>query len=264
MKELEIIVFAKQVPDPEGPADAFEVNSETKRVIPVGVPPVINPFDENALEAAIRIKDQRSAKVKVISLGGQLARPVLRKALAAGADDLILLEDPHFKDLDDLSTAYVLASTVKQMESYDLILAGRQAGDWDFGVTGGLIAEILEVPCINLAQKVEIEDDKVLVEKLCPNGYEVVKAPMPALVTVSGEVGDLRYVSIRALQAVCSKPIRVYNAKDLEIDLGKLKAREIFNLVPASVQRECRFIEGESSQEKGKNLAVWVKNERFI
>jgi electron transfer flavoprotein beta subunit len=100
MKELQIIVCIKQIPDPEGPADAFKVDSEAKKVIPVGIPPVINPFDENALEAALRIKNQFDAKVTVLSMGEKLAQPVLRKALAAGADDLVLLMDQHFKDLD--------------------------------------------------------------------------------------------------------------------------------------------------------------------
>ncbi len=264
MKELQIIVCAKQVPDPEGPADAFKVDSETKKVTPVGIPPVINPFDENALEAALCIKGQCPAKVKVISMGGQLARPVLRKALAAGADDLILLEDPHFKDLDSFSTAYVLSSAIKRIGLYDLILTGRQAGDWDFGVTGLLIAEILQIPGINLARKVEIEDDKVLVETLSQNGYEVVKAPMPALVTVSGEIGDLRYISVRALQSVGKRPINVYNAKDLELDVQKLKVRQIFELEATNVQRECRIVEGESFQEKGENLALWMKKDALI
>lgn len=265
MKELQIIVCMKQVPDPEGPANAFKVDSEAKKVIPVGIPPVINPFDENALEAALRIKDTHAAKVKAISMGVQLARPVLRKALAAGADDLILLEDPLFKDLDSFSTAYVLASIIKKIEVYDLILTGRQAGDWDFGVAGLLIAEILQIPCINLAQKVKIKDDNILVEKLTPDGYEVVKAPMPALVTVSSEAGELRpTTSLRVLLAASKRPIEVYNAKDLELDAQKLDSRQIFELVPTNVQRECRIIEGESSQEKGENLAIWMKKEALI
>jgi electron transfer flavoprotein beta subunit len=129
MKELQIIVCVKQVPDPEGPADSFKVDPEAKKVIPVGIPPVINPFDENALEAALRIKNQSNSKVTVLSMGEKLAQPVLRKALAAGADDLILLMDHHFKDLDSYSTAYVLSSAIRRIGAYDLILTGRQAGD---------------------------------------------------------------------------------------------------------------------------------------
>jgi electron transfer flavoprotein beta subunit len=264
MKPLQIVVCVKQVPDPEGPVDAFKVDSEAKKVIPVGIPPVINPFDENALEAALRIKNQFDAKVTVLSMGEKLAQPVLRKALAAGADDLILLMDQHFKDLDSYSTAYVLASAIRRIETYDLILTGRQAGDWDFGVTGLLIAEMLQIPVINLAQKLEIRNDDIFVESLCDDGYEVVKAKMPALVTVSGELGELRYISVRALQAVSKRPIKIFNAMDLELDLEKLTQRTIYNLFAFQDERQCKFVEGESSQEKGENLASWMKKEGLI
>jgi len=264
MKPLQIVVCVKQVPDPEGPADAFKVDSEAKKVIPVGIPPVINPFDENALEAAMRIKNQFDAKVTVVSMGEKLAQPVLRKALAAGADDLILLMDQNFKDVDSCSTAYVLASAIRRIDAYDLILTGRQAGDWDFGVTGLLIAEMLQIPVINLARKVEIRDDGIFVERLCDDGYEVVKAKMPALVTVSGELGELRYISVRALQAVSKKPIKIFNAVDLELDLQKLTQRTIYNLFAFQDERQCKFVEGESSQEKGEKLAIFMKKEGLI
>lgn len=264
MKQLQIFVCMKQVPDTEGPVESFEVVAEEKKVIPVGIPPVINPFDENALEVALRIKESNGAKVVCISLGEKLAQPVLRKALAAGADDLILLEDPHFKDLDSNSTAYVLSSVIRRMGAYDLILTGRQAGDWDFGITGLIIAEMLQIPSINLARKVEIRDCRVLVEKLTRDGYEVVRAPMPVLVTVSSEAGELRYTSVLALKSVRAKPVKVYNAEGLDIDPQKLVARRVFKLFSDRVQRDCRFIEGESFQEKGENLAIRLKEEGII
>lgn len=118
-------------------------------------------------------------------MGEKLAQPVLRKALAAGADDLILLMDDH-------------SEAIRNTGAYDIILTGRQAGDWDFGVTGLFIAEILRISMINLARKIEVRGDWVFVEKLCDDGYEVVKAKMPVLVTVSSEVGELRYVSVQA------------------------------------------------------------------
>src|SRR4030042_2681056 len=230
MKPLQILVCIKQVPDPEGPASAFEVDSEAKKVIPVGISPVINPFDENALEAGLRIKQQNGGKVIVISLGEKLAKPVLIKALDAGADDLILLENSKFKDLDSYSTAYIISSVIRKIESYDLILTGRQAGDWDFGVTGLLVAEMLQIPGINLARNVKIEDDRVLVEKLTHYGYEIVASPMPVLVTVSSEVGELRYTSVLSLKAASSKPVKAYSADDFGIDLQKIEAKRILKL----------------------------------
>jgi electron transfer flavoprotein beta subunit len=264
MRPLQIIVCVKQIPDPEGPADAFKVDTEAKKVIPIGIPPVINPFDENALEVALRVKNQIESKVIVLSMGEKLAQPVLRKALAAGADELIFLVDQHFKDLDSHSTAYVLASLIRRLGRYDLILTGRQAGDWDFGVTGLFVAEILRIPAINLAQKVEIKDNSVFIDKLCDDGYEVVKANMPLLVTVSSESGELRYVSVKALQASSKMPIKIVSARDLELDLRLLKQRTIYSLSTFHDERQCKFVEGESSQEKGEKLATWMKKEGLI
>jgi electron transfer flavoprotein beta subunit len=261
MEQLQIIVFIKQVPDPEGPSDSFKVDPGEKRVIPVGIPPVINPFDENALEVALRLKERHGAQVKVISMGEQLSQPVLRNTLAAGADDLILLIDTSFRNLISDSIAHVLSSSIRIIGRYDLILTGRQAADWDFGVTGLLIAEILHIPSINLARKIEVEDNKVLVEKLNLNGYEIVKAPMPVLVTISGEAGELRYTSVRSLQAVSKKPVKIYNAEDLGIDPRNLRTRQISNLYALENKRRCRLIEGESPQEKGGNLALMLKKE---
>ena len=264
MRELQIIVCIKQIPDPEGPASAFRVDPEAKRVIPVGIPPVINPFDENALEAALRIKEQHSAKVTVISMGEKLAQPVLIKALAAGADELILLEDPIFKDLDSYSTACVLSKAIKRSGTYDLILTGRQAGDWDFGITGLLVAEILQVASINLAQKVEITDDKVSVEKLRRDGYEVVTASMPVLITVSSEIGELRYPPLAAIKAARAKPVKSWNAEQLEVNPPELEARQIFQLSAVRAQRQCRFIEGDSFLEKGERLATILREDAII
>ena len=172
--------------------------------------------------------------------------------------------DHHFKDLDGYSNVYVLSKAIRKIGAYGLILTGRQAGDWDFGVTGLFIAEMVQIPIINLARKVEIRDDCFFVEKLCDDGYEVVKAKMPVLVTVSSEVGELRYISVRALQAVSKKPIQIFNAVDLELDLQKPTYRKIYNLVAFHDERQCRFIEGGSSQEKGENLAIWMKKEGLI
>lgn len=264
MNPLQIIVCAKQVPDPEGPADAFEVNPEEKKVIPVGIPPVINPYDENALELALRIKERYGAVITVISMGQSLAQPILRKVLAAGADNLILLVDPLFQDLTNQSIAYVLYKAIKKIVFYDLILTGRQASDWDFGVTGIFIGEMLQIPVIHLAQKIEIERDHVLVEKLCDNGYQVLKAPIPVLVTVSSESGELRYVSVQALRAVSKKPVVIYTAKDLELDERELMTWQIFNLNKFNEKRECFFVKGETLGEKGENLALKLKQDGVI
>ena len=141
---MNIIVCIKQVPDPEGPQDCFAINPETVRVEPRGIPPVLSLFDENALEAALRIKDAHGEEVKitVVSVGRRISNAVLQKALAVGADDLVKVEGEAFESgsLDSFATASALAATIKQIDAYDLILAGRQAADWNAGQVGIFLA----------------------------------------------------------------------------------------------------------------------------
>jgi len=115
---------------PRPPLSTFKIDPDAKRATPAaGIPPVLNPYDENALEAALRIKELHQCKVTAISMGTKLAKPVLRKCLAAGADELVLLEDDVFQDLDSYSTALVLAAAIKKMGKYELILTGRLAAE---------------------------------------------------------------------------------------------------------------------------------------
>lgn len=265
MSQLEILVCIKQVPDPEGPIDAYKFDQETKEVIPVGIAPFLNPFDENALEAALRIKDSHPAKVTVVSMGDKLAQPVLRRALMAGADDLILLVDPQFKDLDSYSTAHVLARAVEKTGPYDLILTGRQSSDWGFGLTGVFMAEMLGMPGVNLARKVEIRNSRVVVEKVSNDGYEVVETSMPSLVTVSNEVGELRYnSSVVVARAASKQPIKILNGTELQAEEQQMTKRCISDISLFHSQRQCQFIDGNLPQEKGQNLVAALKRDGVI
>jgi len=260
MQGIKIIVCAKQVPDPEAPFTAVEVDSEAKKIRTKGIPPVINPFDENAIEAALCIKEEDGAEVTVLSVGAKISHAVLRKALAVGADNLILLDDPHFKDLDSYSTAYVLSNAIKKIGEYDLILTGRQAGDWDSGQTGLILGEMLEIVSINLARSIKIEDGTVVVEKMIQGGYELVRAKLPSLVTVSSEIGELRYPTVKRRLQALKQPIEIWSAEDVEINAERLKIIEIMELLPAlGMGRQCHFMEGDAPEEKGENLAITLK-----
>lgn len=265
MKELKIIVCIKQIPDPEGPSSAFQVDSEAKKVIPEGIPPVINPFDENALEVALQLKNKYGGSIVAVSMVEGPVTQVLRKALSVGVDELIILSDEHYKDLDSNSTAYVLSAAIKKLNIGDLILLGRQAADWDFGEVAPILAEILQIPSISLAQRVKVEDDKVVVKKIRRNGYEIVKALMPALMSISSEAGDLRLPSLKDIKDAYKKHLTVWNIADLEIDPHRLEKKKIFELLPPpSSKRNCVYIEGESPQERGENLAIKLQENKVI
>jgi electron transfer flavoprotein beta subunit len=264
MTGIRIVVCAKQIPDPEAPLSDVSVDAQKLEVI-VDAPQVISPFDENALEAAVRIKEAIGAKITVLSLGKKVSDTVLRKTLAAGADGLILLEDEAFEKLDSYSTAAALAGAIRTLGEYDLILAGRQAGDWDSGQVGLILGEMLGLPCISLAREISVEDGNVVVKKSIPEGYERVKARMPALVTVSNEVGELRYISrtkmLKMIQGARSIPS--WGAGDIGVNPEVLQKMAIAALSsPPDMGRDCQFLEGGTPEEKAESLAAVFKSLR--
>lgn len=262
MKGLKIVVCAKQIPDPEAPLGTAKVDSERKRMDVSALRQVVNPYDENAMEAALRIKDECGGEVTVLSLGDKLDHSVLRKALAVGADKLILIEDSRLETLDTNSTAYALSRAIDKIGEYDLVITGRQAGDWDSGHTGVILGEMLGIPTVNLARNVRVQDGNVVVEKIVPGGYEEVRAPLPALVTVSNEVGGLRYPSMKQILLSRRQKVDVWRAEDVEIYWERIKKMGIvFLMPPPDLARVCRFIEGASPEEKGQNLATILRNE---
>ncbi len=256
MTDLRIIVCAKEIPDPEAPLSDVSVDPEKLEVI-VDAPQVISPFDENALEVAVQLKEELGGKISVLSLGRKVSDTVLRKTLAAGADELILLQDDQFERLDSHSTATALAHAIRKIGEYDLVLTGRQAGDWDSGQVGLILGEILGIPCINLAREIKIEDGSVVVKKRMPTGYERVKARMPALVTVSNEVGELRYISRTKMLKMMkgARSIPLWTAEEIGVPSDALQKMGIAALSsPPDMGRDCQFIEG-SPDEQAEKLA---------
>lgn len=250
-----IIVLMKQVLDPEAPTSAYEVDSEGKRVILRGVPPVISPFDENALEAALRIKDAHQSKITGISVGRNLSKAVLRKSLAAGADELFFIEDEAFHDLDSYATASILAAAVNKMGEYDLILAGRQASDTNDGIVASGVAEILGIPSVTVACGLELQTDgNVRVKQIVSDGYEIVEVALPALITISNELGELRPVKVADIMAAQKKPITVWNAESLGIQIQPRKTNLQKLFIPEK-ESICEFVEGETAEEMGIKLA---------
>ena len=260
-----IIVCMKQVIDPEAPVSMFKVDPDARRAIPPkATPPVLSPFDENALEAALKIKDAQGAKVTVLSMGQKLAKAVVRAPLAAGADQLFMLEDASFADFDTYFTASVLAAAIKKIGEFDLILCGMQAADTDGGQVGSGIADILGIPCINIARKVEINSGKVKVERILPDGYEVIEVSAPALVTTSYEVGNLREPSVEAFMTAAKKPVTIWNAQQLGIGPAAKNRISMLKLHQPVSTTKCEIITGASPEEAAANLASKLKQVKAI
>ncbi len=264
---VKIAVLAKQVIDPEMPAAAFHIDPNAKQVVPpANIPPVVNGFDENAVEAALRIKDAQDAAVTVISAGPAFALDVMKKPLSMGADELVLLQDDAFANtVDSFFTAQLLAAALRKLDGFDLIICGRQSSDWDNAQVPLGIAELLGISCVALGKKVDITADQVIVERLIPDGYEVVAVPRPALVTVSNELGQPRYPTLRGIMAATRKRPTIWSKADLGIDAAQLEPRLTLHdlFVPVS-NAECEIIEGDDPADAGRKLALRLREDKFI
>jgi len=266
---LNIIVCCKQVIDPEAPPASFKIDPATNKVVPPqGVAPVISPFDEQAIEAALRIRDKGGTKVTVLTLGTGLAREVVKKPLSMGADELVLLEDAAFDGGDNWSTANALAAAIRKIGAFDLIITGRQAADWDSGQVGSGIAEILGIPSVTVAKKIEIENGKAKVERVTPDGYEVIEVSLPALVTVSNELGEPRYATLKGIMAAAKKQPIVWKPADIGLDpsaVGATGRRSVLvKLFQPVKESKCEVITADTPAEAGVKLAIRLREEKVL
>jgi electron transfer flavoprotein beta subunit len=269
---VDIIVCCKQVVDPEAPPASFKIDSATNKVIPPqGVPPVISPFDEQAVEAALRVKDAAGGagnKISVLSLGINLARDVVKKPLSMGADELILLEDPAYVDGDAWSTAYALAMAIKKIGKFDIIFCGRQAADWDSGQVGSGIAEILGLPCVTVAKKVEVANGKARVERLTADGFEVVEVALPVLVTVTNELGAARYPTIKGIMGAKRKEPIIWKPADIGAEPARLGAAgrrtRLSKLFQPIRETKCEIVVGDTPEEAAVKLALILREAKAL
>nr|WP_319571840.1 electron transfer flavoprotein subunit beta/FixA family protein [uncultured Draconibacterium sp.] len=192
MKAYNIIVLAKQVPDTRNVGkDAMKADGTINRAV---LPAIFNPEDLNALEQALRIKDQfPESKINILTMGPGRAADIIREGLYRGADGGILLTDRAFAGSDTLATSYAIAQALKKMGKIDMIIAGRQAIDGDTAQVGPQVAEKLSMLQITYVEEVlEVKDKSVTVKRRLENGVETVKCPMPLVMTVNGSAPDCR------------------------------------------------------------------------
>ncbi len=267
---MNIIVLIKQIPDPEIPPASFKIDAAGSKVVPpAGVAPVIDPYSEHALEAALRLKDANSGSVvKAVSLGSGLNKELLKKALALGADELILLDDLAFEGGDSTDTAYALSLAVKKIGVFDIILTGRQAADWDAGQVGLLLGGMLNVAVVSHAKKIELTGGKLRIERVTTEGYEVVESPVPAVVTVTSELGKLRLPNIRGVLAAKKKEPLYWKATDIGADAASIgqsgRRVKLLRLYQPQRDAHCETIPGATPEEQGINLALKLRELKLI
>jgi electron transfer flavoprotein beta subunit len=224
---------------------------------------VLSPFDENALEGALRLKTIAGGKITVLTMGKQIAKAVLRKALAVGGDELVVLEDPLFDSFDSYFSAYVLAAAIKKIAKFDVILCGRQASDTDAGQVGSALAELLGIPCVTVAKKLEFSNGVLRVERVVPDGVETIETSLPAVVTATNELGELRAAGVAAIVAAQKKPLVTWKAADLGITAASFRTRFDKLFVPVR-QVQCQMVTGATPEEAGASLALKLREAKLI
>ncbi|MFY9175602.1 MAG: electron transfer flavoprotein subunit beta/FixA family protein [Peptococcia bacterium] len=211
---MKIIVLMKQVPN----TNEVKLDPKTGTLIREGVPSIINPDDKNALEEAIKLKEEKGGTVTVLTMGPPQADFALREALAMGADEAILLSDRVFAGADTWATSLALAQAVKKIGDYDLIFAGRQAIDGDTAQVGPEVAEHLNLPQVTYVKKVlSLENGKVVVERALEDGHEVIECQLPCVLTAVKELNVPRYPSVSGIvDAFDAKEVKVWNGAFIE------------------------------------------------
>ncbi len=270
---MNIIVCVKQVPYPDTPASAYGVDNETKRItLPEDVPLVLSPFDENAVEAGLQIKDQVGGTLTVISLATRPSDRVvrdLRQTLGMGADEAILLDDPAFTGGDSWSTAYSLAMAIKKIGEYDLILCGIQAADWDGGQVALGISEILEISAATSVTKIEPGDRCVRARRILENGHELLELPVPCVIAITGDEALMpRIAPLPRIIKAKKRKIPVWSASDIDADLSMVGASGaktwVKELALPEIEGACEFMDAKDFGLAADTLVARLKSENII
>jgi len=266
---MNTIVCTKQIIDPEAPPSSFKIDTVANKVVPpADILPVLDPYSEYAVEAALKLKDIHGGQVTVISLGAGLLREIIKKPLAMGADELVLLEDESFTNGDSWSTAYALAAAIRKIGDYGLILCGRQSADCDAGQVGSGIAEFLGLPVITLARQIDISDGSARVERVTTDGYEVIETPLPAVITVSNEIGEPRYPTIRGIMASKKTEPTIWQPTDIGLEPSQVgvagRRCQVVRLFQPERECSCQIIDGDTPEEVAVNLVERLRQEKLL
>ena len=216
---MEIIVCIKQVPD----TTEVKIDPVKGTLIREGVPSIVNPFDKNAVEAALQIREEKGGKVTVITMGPPQAVDALRECLAMGADEAVLVSDRAFAGADTWATSYTLAKAIEKVGKVDIIFCGKQAIDGDTAQVGPGIAEHIGLPQVTYVQKIrEVKDDQLVVERAIEGGFEVLTVPLPAMIAVEKSINEPRFPTMMGTMKAHKKEIPTWSAADIGAEEDKV------------------------------------------
>jgi len=260
---MNIVVCVKQVPDTTAKKELtgdFLLNRDQ-------LESVVNPFDEYALEEALRLKEAQGGEVTVLTMGPPSAEDSMRKALAMGADGGMLVTDPALRGSDWRATSRVLAKALGMLE-YDLVLTGMESTDARSGLVPGGVAEWLGLPLLTFAAKLDVTGGTARINRQISGGFQEVVAPLPAVVSVVKGANEPRYPSLKGIMAAKRKEIRKLGLSDLDIspdDVGLAGTRTpVTAAVPRPEKQAGQVFKPDTPEEAARRIADFLQAHKFI
>ena len=262
---MKIVVTVKLVPEPNAEK---RIDPQSKRLVRTGVETVLNPYDEYALEAGLQLKERlgSDSRVTVFSMAPQSLQETLRRALAMGADEALVLSDPALEGSDVWATAYAMAHALRKLE-FDLLIVGGLTDDSSTGAVPGALAEHLGLPCITNARKIEVVDGKLEVERETDVGFQTVLGPLPSLLTTALTFGEPRYASLKGIMGAKKKTIATIGLADLSLELpvGSSGSKtELESFAPPSVRGKGKTIEASDGQSGAAAIFDFLREKKFV
>jgi electron transfer flavoprotein beta subunit len=262
---MNILVTLKQILDPEIPSRDFAIDGTRRAAARGSASLVLNIFCANALETALQFRERHGATITTLSFGPPSAEDVLRKALALTADAAVLIDGGAEANPDPLAVARVLAAGVRKQSGVDLVLAGRESGDWGHGQTGGLLAEELGWPCVSFVDQIEpgpAASKTVRVRRQTEDGWEVLEASLPLVLTITNNDQNVpRIPKTRDVMKSFRIPLTRWTLADLGLTADVLRAgtyADIADLTIPSREGDCEFVTGNSLEERIDAFAARV------
>jgi electron transfer flavoprotein beta subunit len=258
---MKVIVCVKQVPDTE---TRIRINPAGNGIVEADVNWIVSPYDEFAIEEALRIKELKGGEVVLVGLGPDRVPTALRNGLAMGADSAVHLKDKLFEETDTLGTARSLAAAIRSLAPFDLVLTGQQGVGGDNAQVPGLLAEMLELPQVTMAIKVEVGDGKATIEREIEGGHEIWETSLPAVVSAQKGLNEPRYASLKGIMAAKKKPIEVKDAAALGLDATALATKATVRALELPPARPAvRMIEGDPATQ-GRELVRLLHEEAKV
>jgi electron transfer flavoprotein beta subunit len=259
---VKTVVCVKQVPDTE---TRGWIAPEGNRIVETDINWIVSPYDEFAIEEALRIRDAKGGEVVLVSAGPDRVQTALRSGLAMGADSALHLKDPLFETTDTLGTARTLAAAIKTLAPFDLVLTGQQGVGGDNSQIPGLVAELLDLPQVTVAVKIELQEGKAVVEREIEGGRETWEAQLPAVISAQKGLNEPRYASLKGIMAAKKKPIQAMDATALGLDAAALAPRvEILAMELPPARAGVKMIEGDAETQVKELLRLLHEEAKVI